>query len=130
MAVKALRKKNLKSGGLLEVQTKVEVGILKQCDHEHIVRLYDSFETPKHICFVMELCSGGDLSSYVKKRMRLKEKVARHFFRQIVEGLEYLHTEKMVVHRDLKLDNILLDATGDVKIGDFGVSRQLKHADQ
>ena len=75
----------------------------------------------------MELCSGGDLSGYVKKRMRLKEKVAKHFFKQIIEGLVYLHEEKMVVHRDLKLENVLLDATGNVKIADFGVSRKLKH---
>jgi 5'-AMP-activated protein kinase catalytic alpha subunit len=90
------------------------------------VRLFDTFETQKHICFVMELCSGGDLFSYIKKRRRLKEDVARFFFRQIIEGLAYVHNVKLVVHRDIKLENILLDATGNVKICDFGVSRQLK----
>ena len=74
----------------------------------------------------MELCSGGDLFSYSKKRRRLKEDVARFFFRQIIEGLAYVHNVKLVVHRDIKLENILLDATGNVKVCDFGVSRQLK----
>merc|ERR1712016_522635 len=61
----------------------------------------------------------------VKKRRRLKENVAQFFFKQIVEGLAYIHNAKKVVHRDIKLENILLDATGNVKICDFGVSRQL-----
>ena len=89
------------------------------------MRLFDTFETSKHICFVIELCSGGDLFSYIKKRRRLKEDVARFFFKQLVEGLAYIHHAKKVVHRDIKLENILLDATGNVKICDFGVSRQL-----
>lgn len=91
-----------------------------------MVRLFDTFETSKHICFVIELCSGGDLFSYIKKRRRLKEDVARFFFKQLVEGLAYIHNARKVVHRDIKLENILLDATGNVKICDFGVSRQLK----
>ena len=90
-----------------------------------MVKLYDTFETEKHICFVIELCSGGDLFSYIKKRRRLKENVAQFFFKQIVEGLAYIHNAKKVVHRDIKLENILLDATGNVKICDFGASRQL-----
>ena len=99
------------------------MGILKQCNHPNVVRLFDTFETSKHICFVIELCSGGDLFSYIKKRRRLKEEVARFFFKQLVEGLAYIHNAQKVVHRDIKLENILLDATGNVKICDFGVSR-------
>lgn len=99
---------------------------MAQCNHPNVVRLFDTFETSKHICFVIELCSGGDLFSYIKKRRRLKEDVARFFFKQLVEGLAYIHNAKKVVHRDIKLENILLDATGNVKICDFGVSRQLK----
>ena len=95
------------------------MGILKQCNHPNVVRLFDTFETSKHICFVIELCSGGDLFSYIKKRRRLKEDVARFFFKQLVEGLAYIHNAKKVVHRDIKLENILLDATGNVKICDL-----------
>lgn len=49
------------------------MAILKQSSHSSVVKLYDSFETNKHMCFVMELCQGGDLLSYVRKRRRLKE---------------------------------------------------------
>jgi len=90
------------------------------------MRLYDSFETSKHICFVMELCAGGDLLTYVRKRRKLKEDSAKYFFKQLIEGLAYIHNSRLICHRDIKLDNILLDADGKVKIGDFGVSKQVK----
>jgi serine/threonine protein kinase len=74
---------------------------------------------------VIELCAGGDLLNYVRKRRKLKEDVAKHIFRQIIEGLGYCHS-KSIVHRDIKLDNILLDSEGEVKICDFGVSKIVK----
>jgi serine/threonine protein kinase len=72
----------------------------------------------------MELCAGGDLLNYVRKRRKLKEDVAKYVFRQVVDGLQYCHS-KGIVHRDMKLDNLLLDESGTVKICDFGVSKQL-----
>jgi len=104
-----------------------EFSILKQSNHQSVVRLYDSFETSKHICFVMELCAGGDLLTYVRKRRKLTEEVAKFFFKQLIEGLAYLHHSKHIVHRDIKLDNILLDADGRIKIADFGVSKQVQN---
>ena len=74
-----------------------------------MVKLYDTFETSKHMCFVMELCQGGDLLSYVRKRRKLKEDNAKYLFKQMVSGLNYIHSKKFVVHRDIKLDNILID---------------------
>lgn len=73
----------------------------------------------------MELCSGGDLLNYVRKRRKLKEDIAKYIFKQIVEGLYYCHA-KRIVHRDIKLDNLLLDEDGSVKLCDFGVSKHLK----
>jgi len=70
----------------------------------------------------MEVCGGGDLLTYVRRRRKLKENVSRFIFRQIITGLAYSHT-KNVLHRDIKLDNILLTSRGDVKICDFGVSK-------
>lgn len=99
--------------------------ILQKTRHHNIVKLYDSFETNKHIVFVMELCSGGDLLNYVRKRRKLKEDVAKYVFKQVVEGLYYCHA-KRIVHRDIKLDNLLLDEDGSVKLCDFGVSKHLK----
>lgn len=99
-----------------------EVAILKKIDHPNIVNLFETFESQRHFLIVMELCSGGDLLNYVRKRRKLTEDFAKYFFKQLVEALIYCH-KKQVVHRDIKLDNILLDHYGRLKLCDFGVSR-------
>jgi serine/threonine protein kinase len=71
---------------------------------------------------VMELGAGGDLLNFVRKRKKLDEETSRVLFKQVIEGLGYIHS-KGVLHRDIKLDNILLDGKGNVKIADFGVSK-------
>jgi serine/threonine protein kinase len=73
----------------------------------------------------MELCPGGDLQSYVRKRRKLTDIQCKFIFKQIIEAIQYLH-RNLIVHRDIKLENILLDGSGRIKIGDFGVSKQLK----
>jgi serine/threonine protein kinase len=90
------------------------------------VRLYESFDTETHIVYVMEVCGGGDLLTYVRRRRKLKEDFAKYIFRQIILGLQYVHS-KGVLHRDIKLDNILLTSEGDVKICDFGVSKLIQN---
>ena len=102
-----------------------EFNILRRTRHINIVRLYESFETQQHIIFVMEVCGAGDLLTYVRRRRKLKEDVAKHMFKQIMEGLRYCHS-KNILHRDIKLDNILLTSEGDIKICDFGVSKFVK----
>jgi serine/threonine protein kinase len=72
--------------------------------------------------FVIELMSGGDLLSYVRKRRQLKEDVAKSVFKQIIQAVQYCHS-KGILHRDIKLDNILLKIDGSVKLCDFGVSK-------
>jgi 5'-AMP-activated protein kinase catalytic alpha subunit len=99
-----------------------EVKILKKMRHKNIVQLLDTFETSKHIIFVMELCSGGDLLNYVRKRRKLTEDYAKAIFKQILDALHYCH-KLNILHRDIKLDNIILDAEGVIKVGDFGVSK-------
>lgn len=99
-----------------------EVNILIQLRHESVVKLYETFETGRHIMLVMELGAGGDLLNFVRKRKKLDEETARVLFKQVIEGLGYIHS-KGVLHRDIKLDNILLDGKGNVKIADFGVSK-------
>ena len=95
---------------------------MKRARHENIVRLYESFEIDSHIVYVMEVCGGGDLLTFVRRRRKLNEDQAKFIFRQIINGLKYVHS-KGVLHRDIKLDNILLTSEGDVKICDFGVSK-------
>ncbi|CDW77508.1 protein kinase domain containing protein [Stylonychia lemnae] len=102
-----------------------EVHLLKKVRHQNVIRLLEVFESPKHLLMVMEYAGGGDLLQYVKKRRRLEEDEARKIFKQVVYGLAHCHC-RSVLHRDIKLDNILLDNEGEIKICDFGVSRIIK----
>ena len=105
-----------------------EFNILRRTRHINVVRLYESFETQQHIIFVMEVCGAGDLLTYVRRRRKLKEDIAKHMFKQVMEGLRYCHS-KNILHRDIKLDNILLTSEGDIKICDFGVSKLVKNGE-
>jgi serine/threonine protein kinase len=71
---------------------------------------------------VMEYASGGDLLQWVKQKKRLDENEAKRIFRQVVHGLAHCHC-RSVLHRDIKLDNVLMDTHGNIQICDFGVSR-------
>jgi len=76
----------------------------------------------------MEYVSCGELLSFVRKRSKIYENIARFIFRQIVEALQYIHSQN-IVHRDIKLDNILIDLQNNIKICDFGVSKSIKKND-
>lgn len=99
-----------------------EVYILKKIRHANVIRLLEVFESSQHLLIVMEYAGGGDMLQYIKKHKRLSEIEAKPIFRQIVYGLGHIHS-RSVLHRDIKLDNILLDGNGGVKICDFGVSK-------
>ena len=106
-----------------------EFAIVKQMRHPSIIRLYESFESNKHILFVIELCGGGDLLTYVRQRRKLTEDAAKSVFLRLVDGLNYCHA-KSILHRDIKLDNILLNAVGHIKICDFGVSKIVQRGER
>jgi len=106
-----------------------EYSILKRLQHPSVIQLYETFESKKHILFVIELCAGGDLLNYVRRRRKLKENVAKFVFKQLIEGLEHCHNRN-VVHRDIKLDNILLNSKGKIKICDFGVSKLVRKGEK
>ena len=91
----------------------------------HIVKMYETFETQKHICIVMEYICAGDLLSFIRKRSKLTEQTAKYIFKQIILGLNFIHTHN-IVHRDIKLDNILIDLDNNIKICDFGVSKKIR----
>ena len=81
VAIKSINKEFLKNEKDQKKKLMQEVGILKQSSHPAVVKFLDSFETSKHMCFVMEICSGGDLLSYVRKRRKLKEDIAKYFMK-------------------------------------------------
>lgn len=69
-----------------------EVGILLQLRHPSVVKLYETFETGRHIMLVMELCAGGDMLNFVRKRKRLDELTSKILFKQVIEGIGYIHS--------------------------------------
>lgn len=73
------------------------------------------FETSKYIMIIMEYVSCGDLLSFVRKRSKLSETIAKLIFRQIIEALQYIQSQN-IVHRDIKLDNILIDLNNNIKV--------------
>jgi serine/threonine protein kinase len=92
-----------------------ECSIREKLQHPSIIQLYEVFESDKHLLYIEELCAGGDLLTYVRKRRKLKEHVAKFVLKQILEGLHYCHM-KSILHRDIKLDNILLNGEGRIKV--------------
>ena len=120
VAVKIFAKKNLKNSRAKQ-KIKTEIEMLSHFHHPFINQILDNFETDTHIFIVMEYVC-GDLLGFIRKRGKLSESVSKLIFKQMIEGLKYIHKKK-VVHRDIKLDNILIDLTNTIKICDFGVSR-------
>ncbi|NXD46195.1 MARK2 kinase, partial [Copsychus sechellarum] len=121
VAVKIIDKTQLNSSSLQKLFR--EVRIMKVLNHPNIVKLFEVIETEKTLYLVMEYASGGEVFDYLVAHGRMKEKEARAKFRQIVSAVQYCH-QKFIVHRDLKAENLLLDAGGNIKIADFGFSNE------
>ncbi|KAL1689585.1 Pkinase-domain-containing protein [Schizophyllum commune] len=97
----------------------------RQLHHPHITQMFEVIATENHIWIVTELCCGGELFDYLAEKGRLEENEARIIFGQLCLAVAYLH-EKGIVHRDLKLENVLLDERCRVKLGDFGFTREFE----
>ncbi|KAJ3021187.1 Serine/threonine-protein kinase par-1 [Thoreauomyces humboldtii] len=103
-------------------QLQLEVQLLMRLDHPNVIRLYQVMETEEECFVVMEYAQGGELIEYIAARGHLSEKEARKYFRQIVSAMDHCHLAN-VVHRDLKLENLLLNGERDILISDFGLGR-------
>ncbi|KAM9450074.1 serine/threonine-protein kinase MARK1-like [Clarias gariepinus] len=121
VAVKIIDKTQLNPTSLQKLFR--EVRIMKILNHPNIVKLFEVIETEKTLYLIMEYASGGEVFDYLVAHGRMKEKEARAKFRQIVSAVQYCH-QKRIVHRDLKAENLLLDADMNIKIADFGFSNE------
>lgn len=119
-AVKFVPKKSFRQFSDLQ-RVFQEIQALRNLRHPHIIRVLDVADHPDSICFIMEFAAGGELRGYVERHSCLEEEEARTFFKQIVRAVHYIHSKK-IIHRDLKLENVLLDAHNRCKIVDFGLS--------
>lgn len=108
---------------------KREMKIMEKLDHPNIAKLYEAFESPKQVFLIMEYVNGGSLHGYLKMKpnRQMPELEAKFLWRQVVQAIYYCH-QRNVTHRDIKLENILLDETKTVaKLIDFGFSTCIPH---
>ncbi|KAG8128851.1 putative Serine-threonine-protein [Naja naja] len=123
-AIKALKKGDIVARDEVEslMCEKRIFEIVTQARHPFLVNLFACFQTPQHVCFVMEYTAGGDLMMHIHTDV-FSEPRATFYAACVVLGLQFLHDHK-IVYRDLKLDNLLLDKEGFVKIADFGLCKE------
>ncbi|XP_068607828.1 NUAK family SNF1-like kinase 1 [Brachionichthys hirsutus] len=124
VAIKSIRKERI-TDDLDRIHIQREIEITASLRHSNIIRIHEVFESRDKIVIVMEYASRGELYDYIQDRGRLPETEARGIFRQITSAVHYCH-KNGVVHRDLKLENILLDQDLNVKLADFGLSNHFQ----
>ncbi|XP_071007999.1 MAP/microtubule affinity-regulating kinase 4 [Oncorhynchus clarkii lewisi] len=125
VAIKVIDKKKARQDSYVLKNMKREPRIHQMVRHPHIVVLLETLETENSYYMAMELCVGGDLMDRICEKKRLEEREVRRYTRQILSAVEHLHTHG-IIHRDLKIENFLLDEHNNIKIVDFGLSNTLK----
>jgi len=120
VAIKVLDKEKIQKQNM-GAQIRKEISIMKMIRHDFVVQLREVLASKTKIFIVLELITGGELFDKIITEGRFQEKVARFYFHQLIEGVEYCHSQG-VAHRDLKPENLLLDDNRNLKISDFGLS--------
>ncbi|XP_003515635.1 sperm motility kinase X [Cricetulus griseus] len=116
--------KVLPNGTKNDFSIKTKIAMYKMLDHPYIIKLFHIINTKEYTYMVLEHAVGGDLVSYIGRVGPLQEKQAQHIFTQLVCAVHYCH-ENGIAHRDIKLDNILLDDKGNIKLCDFGLATRV-----
>lgn len=127
-AMKILCKKDLVNNGQVE-HTKAEQDVLAHINHQFLVSLEAAFMDKYNLYFIMELMKGGELYSHLARRKRFDEGVVKFFAACITLALGHLHSNHYI-YRDIKLENILIDSEGFLKLTDFGLSKYMKDTDK
>ena len=129
VAIKLIRRESLGTNPSRLPKIYREISILRGLSHPNIVRLHKMAETDKYIGIILEYASGGELFDFILNHRYLKDHAARRLFAQLVSGVGYLH-KKGIVHRDLKLENLLLDRNRNIIITDFGFANTFDPRDE
>ncbi|RLV91837.1 Serine/threonine-protein kinase KIN4 [Spathaspora sp. JA1] len=119
VAIKLIKRSTIVKDSDSEIKINREINSLKLLNHPNIVNLVEVMKSGKYIGIVLEYASGGELFDYILHNKYLKEPMAKKLFSQLVSGVDYMHS-KGLIHRDLKLENLLLDKHQNVIISDFG----------
>ena len=129
VAIKSFNKSNLKSNSENLNKILYETNLMKRLNHPNITKILELFEDEEYILIIMEYINGGNLLSFVKKHRKVSEKTSKLLFKQIILGIKYIQ-EQNIVHRDIKLENILIGLNNNIKICDFGIGRVLSSPDE
>lgn len=129
VAIKLIRRESVATNPTRLPKIYREISILRELQHPNIVQLHEMVETERHIGIILEYASGGELFDYILNQRYLKDPSARRLFAQLVSGVGYLH-KKGIVHRDLKLENLLLDQNKNIIITDFGFANTFDPKDE
>ncbi|XP_053664295.1 serine/threonine-protein kinase PLK4 [Anopheles marshallii] len=129
VAIKMINKQRMHSSGMAN-RVRQEVAIHSKLKHPSILELYTFFEDFDHVYLVLELAENGELQQYLRERNKpFSEYEAALIFRKVVDGLLYLHTQK-ILHRDISLSNLLITKDMGIKIADFGLATELMLPDE
>lgn len=99
-----------------------EIQVMKHLDHPNVVHMHEAIETSSRIYLILDMADNGDLLEYIRTNGALKEDKARHFFKQLLDAVGYIHNHG-IVHRDLKCENLLLNRDEQIFLSDFGFAR-------
>ncbi|RKP19119.1 Pkinase-domain-containing protein, partial [Rozella allomycis CSF55] len=122
VAIKIIMRDNeIKSMTAREVRIQREVVLMRLMDHPNIVKFHDIVATDDLYFMISEYINGGQMLDFIIAHGKLREKQARRFFRQLLSAISYCH-ENGIVHRDLKIENILIGSDGQIKLIDFGLA--------
>ncbi|XP_007947410.1 testis-specific serine/threonine-protein kinase 4 [Orycteropus afer afer] len=121
VAVKIISKKKASEDYLNKFLPR-EIQVMKVLRHKNLINFYQAIETTSRVYIILELAQGGDVLEWIQRYGACSESLAGKWFSQVTLGIAYLHS-KGIVHRDLKLENLLLDKQENVKISDFGFAK-------